>query len=132
MSETPGNAQLEDFLREQIPHLAVLYDRIAYALDPFDPGRDIAEQTFNSELANWFDNLPEPKPTFREFRRHPFVCAICMPATSRHRFDGTARSLCRLPPYCPILFRSRDLLIRASRRYSEHQKRGFSLHQAAS
>jgi hypothetical protein len=31
---------------------------VAYALDPFDPGRDIAEQTFNSELANWFDNMP--------------------------------------------------------------------------
>src|SRR2546421_12876642 len=131
MSETPGNAQLEDFLREQIPHLAVPYDRFAYALDPFDPRRDIAEQTFNSELANWFDNLPEPKPTFREFRRH--LITLCLrhlqPATSRHRCDGTARSLCRLPPYCPILFRSRDLLIRASRGYSEHQKRGFSLHQ---
>ena len=82
MSETPGDARLEDFLREQIPRLAGLYDRFAYALDPFDQGRDIAEQTFNSELTNWFDNLPEPKPTFREFRRHAItlVCDICMPA----------------------------------------------------
>jgi len=50
MSETPGNARLEDFLREQIPRLAVLYDRFAYALDPFDQGRDIAEQP---STANW-------------------------------------------------------------------------------
>jgi len=76
MSATPGNAPLEDFLREQIPRLTVLYDRFAYALDPFDQGRDIAEQTFNSELANWFDSLPEPKPTFREFRRR--VITLCL------------------------------------------------------
>jgi hypothetical protein len=82
MPETPGNARLEDFLREQIPRLAVLYDRFAYALDPFDPGRDIAEQTFNSELANWFDSLPEPRPTFREFRRH--VITLCL----RHLRQG--------------------------------------------
>jgi hypothetical protein len=69
MSEAPGNARLEEFLREQIPRLAILYDRFAHALDPFDQGRDIAEQTFNSELATWFDALPEPRPTFREFRR---------------------------------------------------------------
>ena len=76
MPETPGDARLEDFLREEIPRLAILYDRFAYALDPFDQGRDIAEQTFNSELANWFDNLPEPRPTFREFRRH--VITLCL------------------------------------------------------
>ncbi len=76
MPETPGNAPLEEFLQEQIPRLAILYDRFAYALDPFDHGRDIAEQTFNSELANWFDNLPEPKPSFREFRR--YVITLCL------------------------------------------------------
>ena len=76
MPEAPANARLEKFLREQIPRLAILYDRFAYALDPFDPGRDIAEQTFNSELANWFDNMPEPRPTFREFRRH--VIILCL------------------------------------------------------
>ena len=76
MPETPGNARLEDFLREEIPRLAILYDRFAYALDPFDQGRDIAEQTFNSELANWFDALPEPRPAFREFRRH--VITLCL------------------------------------------------------
>jgi hypothetical protein len=76
MSEAPENARLEEFLREQIPRLAILYDRFAYALDPFDQGRDIAEQTFNSELLNWFDALPEPKPTFRDFRRH--AIALCL------------------------------------------------------
>jgi hypothetical protein len=88
MSEAPGNARLEEFLREQIPRLAILYDRFAYALDPFDQGRDIAEQTFNSELATWFDALPEPRPTFREFRRHVIslsASAICAQATDRLR-----------------------------------------------
>ena len=75
MSETPGNARIEDFLREQIPRLAVLYDRFAHALDPFDPGRDVAEQTFNSELASWFDDLSGPTLTFRDFRRH--VITLC-------------------------------------------------------
>lgn len=83
MPETPGNAPLDDFLREQIPRLAILYDRFAYALDPFDQGRDIAEQTFNSELANWFDSLPEPKPRFRDFRRH--VIKLCL----RHLHAGS-------------------------------------------
>jgi hypothetical protein len=76
MSETPGNAPLDDFVRDQISRLAILYDRFAYALDPFDRGRDIAEQTFNSELANWFDMLAAPKPTFREFRKH--VIKLCL------------------------------------------------------
>ena len=38
MSETPGDAPLAEFWREEIPRLAVLYDRFAHALDPFDPG----------------------------------------------------------------------------------------------
>lgn len=76
MSETPGDARLEEFLREQIPRLAELYDRFAYALDPFDQGRDSAEQMFNSELTNWFDSFPEPKPAFRDFRRH--IVTLCI------------------------------------------------------
>ena len=76
MSETPGDARLEEFLREEIPRLASLYDRFAYALDPFDQGRDIAEQTFNSELVTWFDALPDPKPPFRDFRRH--IITLCI------------------------------------------------------
>jgi hypothetical protein len=47
MSETPGDAPLAEFWREEIPRLAVLYDRFAHALDPFDPSVDLAEQTFN-------------------------------------------------------------------------------------
>ena len=82
MSETPGDARLEEFLREQIPRLAELYDRFAYALDPFDQGRDSAEQTFNSELTNWFDSFPEPKPAFRDFRRH--IVTLCI----RHLRSG--------------------------------------------
>lgn len=76
MSETPGDAHLEEFLREEIPRLASLYDRFAYALDPFDQGRDSAEQTFNSELLTWFDVFPEPKPLFRDFRRHIIILCI--------------------------------------------------------
>lgn len=32
MSETPGDASLDDFLREQIPRLAILCDRIGFQL----------------------------------------------------------------------------------------------------
>ena len=75
MPETPGDAPLAEFPREEIPRLAVLYDRFAHAIDPFDPACDLAEQTFNSELVSWFDLLPDPKPTFRDFRRH--VIQLC-------------------------------------------------------
>jgi hypothetical protein len=75
MSETPGDAPLAEFWRQEIPRLAVVYDRFAHALDPFDPTVDFAEQTFNSELASLFDSLPAPKPEFRAFRRH--LIALC-------------------------------------------------------
>jgi hypothetical protein len=75
MPETPGAAPLGEFLREEIPRLAILYDRFAHALDPFDPGVDLAEQTFSGELLSVFDNLPTPKPEFRAFRRH--VITLC-------------------------------------------------------
>ena len=75
MSETPGDAPLAEFWREEIPRLAVLYDRFAHALDPFHPGVDLAEQTFNSELASLFDSVSAPKLEFRAFRRH--VWALC-------------------------------------------------------
>jgi hypothetical protein len=52
MPETPGDAPLAEFLREEIPRLAVLYDRFAHAIDPFDPACDLAEQTFNSGLVS--------------------------------------------------------------------------------
>ena len=66
---------LEQWLADQIPRLAELYDRFAHALDPFDPGRDIAEQIFNRELLTTFDCLDAPKPPFRDFRRH--VITLC-------------------------------------------------------
>ena len=67
MSETPGDAPLAEFWREETPRLAVLYDRFAHALDPFDHGVDLAEQTFNSELASLFDSLSAPKLSFAHF-----------------------------------------------------------------
>jgi hypothetical protein len=57
------------------PAVGSLYDRFAHALDPFDPAVDMAEKTFNSEMRSWFDLLPNPKPEFREYRRH--VIALC-------------------------------------------------------
>ena len=71
MPEAPGNAQLEELLR-QIPALAELYDRFPHALDPDRPERDEAEKAFNQELSTWFDcissELRSPL-TFRDFRR---------------------------------------------------------------
>lgn len=75
MPETEGDARLEGFLRDEIPRLASLYDRFAHALDPFDRERDMAEQTFGTELAVIYDNLPNPKPAFRDFRR--FIIVRC-------------------------------------------------------
>jgi len=82
MRETEGDARLETSLREAIPRLAALYDRFAHALDPFDRGRDIAEQTFNSELAGLYDNLEGQKPAFRDFRRFVIVRCKRHPAAS--------------------------------------------------
>lgn len=75
MPETEGDARLEGLLRAEIPRLATLYDRFAHALDPFDRDRDIAEQNFGTELATIYDNMPTPKPQFREFRR--FIITRC-------------------------------------------------------
>jgi hypothetical protein len=75
MPETEGDAQLGDFLRGEIPRLALLYDRFAHAIDPYARERDIAEQTFGNELAAIYDNLPGVKPPFQEFRR--FIITRC-------------------------------------------------------
>lgn len=75
MPEAGESAPLEQWIAEEIPRLAALYDRFAHALDPFDAGRDVAEQTFNSELAGIFDCLKGVKPPFRDFRRH--VILLC-------------------------------------------------------
>jgi hypothetical protein len=67
MPETPGDAQLVP--KENIPKLAELYDRFAQALDPFDPSNIQAESDFLLEIAGWYDNLPPPKPSLREFQK---------------------------------------------------------------
>lgn len=66
---------LGEWVVEQLPRLAELYDRFAHALDPFDAGRDIAEQTFIAEITGLYDCLPDPKPPFRDFRRH--LISLC-------------------------------------------------------
>jgi hypothetical protein len=58
-----------DIPEDKIPCLAALYDKFAYALDPFSEERDNAERVFMEEIANWHDWLPTPKPTLQEFRK---------------------------------------------------------------
>ena len=54
---------------DPIAALASLYDRFAYALDPFSKERDEAERVFMEDVANWYDSLEEPKPSLHEFRK---------------------------------------------------------------
>jgi len=75
MPEAGESAPLGQWIADEIPRLAMLYDRFAHSLDPFDPGRDVAEQTFNGELAGAFDCIKPPRPAFRDFRRH--VITLC-------------------------------------------------------
>lgn len=75
MPEAGQPAPLEEWIAAELPRLAELYDRFAHALDPFDAGRDVAEQTFNSEIAGLYDCLGLPKPSLRDFRRH--VIGLC-------------------------------------------------------
>jgi len=75
MPEAGEPAPLEQWVADQIPRLATLYDRFANALDPFDAGRDAAEQAFSGELATAFDGLNAPKPSYRDFRRQ--VITLC-------------------------------------------------------
>lgn len=63
------DAFLSTASKEQIAALAGLYDRFAHALDPFSPERDEAERVFTQGLADWYDSLPSPKPTFHDFRK---------------------------------------------------------------
>ena len=59
MSPPSGNTRVEEILAEslsqQIPALAVLYDRWANALDPDTPGIDEAEKAFHQMLSRMFD-----------------------------------------------------------------------------
>ena len=69
MSPTSDDA----FVAQQIPALAVLYDRFAHALDPFSPATDEAERVFVQNIATLYDNLSPPKPAFIEFRKGVIV-----------------------------------------------------------
>jgi len=88
MPEADELAQLTDRLRSAIPRLAPLYDSFAHALDPFDKGRDIAEQTFNSELRTMFDSVQSSEikgVQFRDFRRHLItLCKQHLRAGDKH------------------------------------------------
>lgn len=88
MPEADELAQLTDWLRSEIPRLAPLYDRFANALDPFDKGRDVAEQTFNSELRSLFDLIQSSGfrgVQFRDFRRHLItLCKQRLRAGDKH------------------------------------------------
>ena len=70
MSTTPDDSFVAP---QQIPALAVLYDRFAHALDPFSPVVDEAERVFMQNIATLYDNLPQPKPSFVEFRKGVIV-----------------------------------------------------------
>jgi hypothetical protein len=59
---------MDGLSREQIEELAVLYDRFAHALDPFDPSRDEAERQFHGKLHDYHRTLA-PEADFRDFRR---------------------------------------------------------------
>ena len=55
MQPPAPDAQLAQFLCGELPALAELYDRFAHALDPFDKGRDQAEQQFEATVSSWYD-----------------------------------------------------------------------------
>ena len=54
--------------QDQIAALAELYDRFAYSTDR-SAERQLAEQTFNDEVAAWYDSLGQYKPSRRDFNR---------------------------------------------------------------
>ncbi len=59
---------MEPLSREQLEELAVLYDRFAHGLDPFDPGSELAEKQFYNLLEHFHSTLA-PRTRFDEFRR---------------------------------------------------------------
>jgi hypothetical protein len=69
MPPPPPDAPLEDSPKSYIHGLATLYDRFAYALDPFSPERDEAERIFEQDIASLYDGLPTPKPSLHDFRK---------------------------------------------------------------
>ena len=69
MSAPSADAFLGPASKEQVAALAGLYDRFAYALDPFSPERDEAERVFMQGVNDWHDSLPPPKPSLQDFRK---------------------------------------------------------------
>jgi hypothetical protein len=84
MPSPPEDALLGVVPAEGIPELAVLYDRFAFALDPFAPERDQAEMLFEQEVARLYDALPKPKPELSLFRKAVILrCRRHLRATDR-------------------------------------------------
>ena len=68
MSSPPTDAQLAE-LRSQVPALSELYDRFAHALEPFDEGRDRAEQQFEAAVSGWYDTIEDAQVDYQSFRK---------------------------------------------------------------
>ncbi len=86
MSTPPKDARVEDlYLQKAIPDLAELYDRFAHALDPFSEQSDQAERVFGEYIAELYDLLGPPKPTFHEFQKAIIVrCKLHLTASRKN------------------------------------------------
>jgi hypothetical protein len=60
---------VEHVSKEEVTTLANLYDRFAYALDPFSPERDEAERVFTHEIAKLYDFLQVQSVSHHDFRK---------------------------------------------------------------
>ena len=69
MPTPPGDALVETISAERIALLAKLYDRFTHALDPYSPERDRAEQVFQQEIVDLYDQLERPKPELHAFQK---------------------------------------------------------------
>jgi hypothetical protein len=68
MPTPPEDALAGIIPAERVALLAQRYDRFAHALDPFSEERDQAERVFQQEVADLYDRLPPPQPSFQVFR----------------------------------------------------------------
>ncbi len=84
MPEAPADARIDRIPPDQIAALAKLYDRFAHALDPFSAEAAEAERAFMQEVAQSYDNLDPPKPSFQQFRKGVIVrCRKHLMATAK-------------------------------------------------
>ena len=100
MQPPSSDAQLAELLGNELPALAELYDRFAHALDPFDEGRDLAEQQFEATVSSWYDGYAsradsnqaaEIKPKYHDFRKAVIrLCKLHLKA-SQPRIDVRGR-----------------------------------------